>query len=118
MKKEKTALLSKDPEAIKKLESLKYVFLGPQNPIESGDHVAYEWLEDSVVRGKASVDFGKDATSQDTATIKMVNMETKKEETVYYTADKSQVASLKRISEGKTLVLEVPDKTPESEIED
>lgn len=111
MKKEKSAPLSKHPDTIRKLESLKYVFRGQQNPIESGDDVTYEWLEDSVIRKNASVEFGKDTLGKDTAIIKMTSPGIKKEKTVYYTSDENQVASLKRISEGKTLVLEIPDKT-------
>ena len=115
MKKEKSVPLSKDLEAIRRLESLKYVFRGPQNPVESGDHVTYEWLEDSVIRKMASVDFGKDATGKDTATIKMVNPKTKNNEVVYYTADENQVASLKRISENKPLIIEAQEKSSEIE---
>ena len=118
MNKEKSVNLFKDPDAIRKLESLKYVFRGPQNPTESGDHITYEWLEDSVIRKKASVEIGKDPTGKDSATIKMINRETKKEETIYYTADEDEVARLRGLSEGKTLVLEVSDKTLKNKIED
>jgi len=110
MKKEKMEPITHNPDAIRKLESLRYVFRGPQNVDESGDQVTYEWLEDSVIREKASVVFGKDDTGKDTATIKMVNPKTEKEESVYYTTDQNQVKSLKIISEGKTLVKEEPDE--------
>ncbi len=110
MKKEKQLPLSQNPDAVKKLESLKFLFRDRENALESSDSVAYEWLEDSVIRKMASVDFGKDETGKDTATIKMVNPKTEKEEVVYHTADETEVASLKRISEGKTLVIEPVEK--------
>ncbi len=118
MKKEKPVPLSKDLDSTRKLESLRYVFRDPQNALESGDHITYEWLEDSVIQKKASVEIGKDAAGKDTATIKMVNPKTKKEEGVYYTDDETEVARLKGISEGKTLIIEVPKEKPETEVED
>lgn len=110
MKKEKSTPLSKDVDAVRELESLRYVFRDPQSALESNENTAYEWLEDSVIRKMASVHFGKDETGKDTATIKMIDPKTKNNETVYYTTDENQIASLKRILENKPLVIEVQEK--------
>ena len=104
--KQKPIPLSKDSDAVKKLESSRLVFRSPQNALESGDSVAYEWLEDNVIRKEASVKFGKDATGKDTATIKMINPETKEGRDVYYTANETEVARLKKISKGETVVID------------
>ncbi|MBI2062277.1 MAG: hypothetical protein HYT64_01105 [Candidatus Yanofskybacteria bacterium] len=110
MQKEKPSPISRDQEAVKKLESSKYVFRSPKNAFGSGEHVAYEWVEDSVIRKIASVEFGKDETGKDTATVKMVNPKTKNKEAIYYTTDKNQVENLKGISEGKIVEVEITDE--------
>ena len=106
MKKEKSVPLSQDLDAIRKLESLRFVFRGPQNALENGDHITYEWLEDSVIRKRASVEIKKDEAGRDSATIKMKNHDTNKEEVVYYTIDETEVTRLKSISEGKMVVID------------
>lgn len=111
MKKEKTASLSKDTNATRILESSKLVFRSPQNAFESGDHITYEWLEDSVIRGMASVEFGKNEIGKDTATIKLIDPKTKEKKTIYFTADENEVSRLKDISEGKGIMLDVQDET-------
>ncbi len=112
------APLSKDPDAIRKLESLRYVFRSPQNALESDERTAYEWLEDSVIRKITSVEIKKDEAGKDSATIKMKNPDTNKKEVVYYTTDETEIARLKDISEGKTVIVEVPQEDSETEIKD
>ena len=115
MKKEKLTPLSQDTDYVKQLESLKFVFRGRQNEFE-GDNT-YEWLEDSVIRKVASVVFGKDALGKDTATIKMENPDTHKEEAVYYTTNEIQVARLKGLSEGRTITVDLSEQDVEEDIE-
>ncbi len=110
MEKEKSAPSSNKLDSTRKLESSKYVFRSPQNALESSDHIAYEWLEDSIIRKMASVEIKRDGNGRDSATIKMKNPDTNKEEIVYYTADEAEIARLREISEGKTLTLEIKKK--------
>ncbi len=115
MKKEKLSPISQYPASVKQLESLKFVFRGRQDDLEDGN--TYEWLGDRVIRKTASVIFGKDAVGKDTATIKMQNPETNKEEVVYYTADEIQVARLKGLSENRTIKLDFSEQDIKEDIE-
>ena len=118
MNKEKQLPPFQNPDAVRETESSKYFFRNRANAFASGDHIAYEWLEDSVIRKMASVEFGRDETGKETATIKMINPKTKKEETVYYTTDETQVVALKGISEGRILEVEISEKNPKNEIKE
>ncbi len=109
MKKEKSESippLSNNLNAIRKLESSHFIFRDRQNALESSASNTYEWFEDCLIRGMASVEFGKDTTGKDTAKIKTIDPETKDKQDIYYTTDEIEVARLKIISEGKTLIID------------
>ena len=113
MKKEKQIPILKDSDVVRKLESSKYNFRGPQNTLEGDGDATYEWVEDSVIRKRASAKFGKDDTGKDTATIQMIDPETKEKKTVYFTSDETEVSRLKDISEGRGIRIDVVGKVPE-----
>ena len=107
--------ISEDLDAVRNLESQRYSSRNFQGAIESGPSVAYEWFEDNVIQKKASVEFKKDGAGRDSATIRMKNLDTNKEEMVYYTTDETEVARLKAISEGRPILVEVPEEDSDTE---
>jgi hypothetical protein len=112
--KEKTKQpLLKDPEAVRNLESQKYVSRNLQDAVDNRSDVnVFEWFEDNVIQKKASVEFRKD-NGKDSAIIKMADPKIGKEEIVYSTSDETEVARLRLISEGKTVAIDVDEANKE-----
>jgi hypothetical protein len=119
MKKEKSiSLLSKDPNAVRSLESQRYISRDLQDAADSSEINAYEWFEDSVIQKRASVEFRKD-NGKDSAVIKMKTLDPEtgkeKEGIVYSTSDETEISRLKSISEGKTVIIDVDESGAEKQ---
>lgn len=98
--------ISENHDSVRELESQKYSGRDLKDAIESGPVNTYEWFEDNVILKKAFVELKKDETGKDSATIRMKNPDTNKDEAVYYTTDETEVARLKEISEGGTVIVD------------
>ena len=104
-----------DPDSVRHIESQHYSSRGLEDAIESGPVNTYEWFEDAVIQKKSSVELGIDALGLETATIRMENPDTKKKEIVYHTNDEIEVARLKGILGGGTVVIDESQENPEEE---
>ncbi len=99
-----------DPKSIRKIESQHYHSRDFDSSVESGDENTYEWFEDEVIKKNASVELGLDAMGLESATIKVLieypDLTTTKKEVVYYTTDQEEIARIKTILEGKTIIVD------------
>ena len=109
MKKEGTT------QTIKDLESTRLTRRSYENVPETDEEKVYEWVEDALITGKdigISVDFKKTEDGYDSATVirKSPNKSEGADEIIYYTTQEVEVNRLKALSEGKTIIVEIPEK--------
>ncbi|MBI4158330.1 MAG: hypothetical protein HY505_01780 [Candidatus Yanofskybacteria bacterium] len=111
MEREKTKSLS--PDSVRNLESSKFTFRDLKSAIEDGGQTAFRWVEDSIIMKMSIVRFKKDALGKEAATVNILNPETQKEETIYYTVEESEVARFKSILRGEVVLNDLSEENPE-----
>ncbi len=94
---------NKSPE--EEFESQKFVPQSLEDMNESNE--AYLWFENYAIQHREAIEIKVSESGLESAQIRGVDPKTKQEGIIYYTEKPKEVASLKSIKEGKTIVADV-----------
>ncbi len=107
----KSELLSPEEkqDRIKQIEIQKYSSVSLEDAAEAGFNNAYAWFEDMVINGGATVEMGKEAGGNESATIHIKPDIPKYAGKEYYTDDPEQITRLKKLAKGETIIVELAE---------